>query len=64
MQNWKKQFLNNAPLAFEPAKAVSEFKDQIDVLKTQNDELAKALGKLQLREGLGSGKARQLGLIK
>ena len=45
MQNWKKQFLNNAPLAFEPAKAVSEFKDQIDGLKTQNDELAKALGK-------------------
>ena len=27
--NWKKQFLDNASLAFEPAKANSEYKAQI-----------------------------------
>ena len=62
MQNWKKQFLNNAPLAFEPAKAVSEFKDQIDVLKTQNDELAKALGKATVERDWAVGKLGSLDL--
>jgi putative transposase len=60
MQNWKKQFLNNAPLAFEPAKAVSEFKDQIDGLKTQNDELAKALGKATVERDWALGKLGSL----
>lgn len=62
MQNWKKQFLNNAPLAFEPAKAVSEFKDQIDGLKTQNDELAKALGKATVERDWAVGKLGSLDL--
>jgi len=62
MQNWKKQFLNNAPLAFEPAKAVSEFKDQIDGLKTQNDELAKALGKVTVERDWAVGKLGSLDL--
>jgi hypothetical protein len=30
-------------LAFEEAKAVGEYKDQINALENQNDELAKAL---------------------
>jgi putative transposase len=60
MQNWKKQFLNNAPLAFEPGKAVSEFKDQIDGLKTQNDELAKALGKATVERDWAVGKLGSL----
>jgi len=29
IQNWKKQFLENASLAFEPAKVVSEYKSEI-----------------------------------
>jgi putative transposase len=62
MQNWKKQFLNNASLAFEPAKAVSEFKDQIDSLKTQNDELAKALGKATVERDWAVGKLGSLDL--
>lgn len=39
IQNWKKQFLGNMAIAFEPAKAVIEFKDEIEELKEQNDEL-------------------------
>ena len=62
MQNWKKQFLNNASLVFEPAKAVSEFKDQIDVLKNQNDELAKALGKATVERDWAVGKLGSLDL--
>ena len=62
MQNWKKQFLSNAPLAFEPAKAVSEFKDQIEGLKTQNDELAKALGKATVERDWAVGKLGSLDL--
>ena len=62
MQNWKKQFLNNASLAFEPAKAVSEFKGQIEGLKTQNDELAKALGKATVERDWAVGKLGSLDL--
>jgi len=29
IQNWKKQFLDNAEIAMEPAKAVKEYKDKI-----------------------------------
>ena len=36
--NWKKQFIDNMAIAFEPAKAVSEFKDEIKELTMQNDE--------------------------
>lgn len=60
MQNWKKQFLNNASLVFEPAKAVSEFKDQIEDLKNQNDELAKALGKATVERDWAVGKLGSL----
>ena len=62
MQNWKKQFLNNASLAFEPAKGVSEYKEQIDKLKDQNDELAKALGKATVERDWAVGKLNSLGL--
>lgn len=62
IQNWKKQFLNNASLAFEPAKGVSEYKKQIDKLKDQNDELAKALGKATVERDWAVGKLNSLGL--
>jgi putative transposase len=62
IQNWKRRFLNNASLAFEPAKAVSEYKEQIDKLKVQNDELAKALGKATVERDWAVGKLNSLGL--
>lgn len=45
IQNWKKQFLENASLAFEPAKAVQEFKDEIKSKDDEIAELQKQLGK-------------------
>ena len=60
IQNWKKQFLNNASMAFEPAKVVSEYKIEIEGLKSQNDELAKALGKATVERDWALGKLRGL----
>lgn len=60
IQNWKKQFLNNASMAFEPAKVVSEYKTEIEELKAQNDELAKALGKATVERDWALGKLRGL----
>lgn len=62
IQNWKKQFLENASLAFEPAKVVSEYKEQINKLKDQNDELAKALGKTTVERDWAVGKLSSLDL--
>lgn len=62
IQNWKKQFLNNAALAFEPAKVLSEYQEQINNLKEQNDELAKALGKTTVERGWAVGKLKSLDL--
>lgn len=45
IQNWKKQFLENASLAFEPAKVVQEFKDEIKSKDEEIAELQKQLGK-------------------
>jgi putative transposase len=62
IHNWKKQFLENAVLAFEPAKVVSEYKEQINKLKDQNDELAKALGKTTVERDWAVGKLGSLDL--
>ena len=56
IQNRKKQFLENASLAFEPAKVVSEYKSEIKELKAENDELAKALGKATVERDWVVGK--------
>ena len=42
---WKKQFLENASLAFEPARAVQEFKEEIKSKDEEIEELQKQLGK-------------------
>ena len=60
IQNWKKQFLSNASMAFEPAKVVSEYKTEIEDLKSENDELAKALGKATVERDWALGKLRGL----
>ena len=62
IQNWKKQFLDNAAIAFEPARAVSEFKDEIEALKKENDALAKALGKTTVERDWAVGKLNSLDL--
>jgi len=63
IHNWKRQFLANAALAFEPAKVVSEYKEEIHRLKEQNDELAKALGKATVERDWAVGKLKGLDML-
>lgn len=60
MGNWKRQFLNNAALLFEPSKSINEYKDQINDLENQNDQLAKALGKATVERDWAVGKLKNL----
>ena len=60
IQNWKNIFLANAVVAMEPAKAVKEYKEEIDKLKAKNDEYAKIVGKLTVENNWMSGKLKSL----
>lgn len=44
LKNWKKQFLENASLAFNKSAVVKEYKDEIDTLQHEKDAIAKKLG--------------------
>ena len=58
--NWKKQFLDNASLVFDTSSATKSYKSEIEDLKQQNDNLAKALGKATIRADWAEGKLRSL----
>ena len=60
--NWKKQFLENAEIAMEPAKAVKEYKEQITELEKKVDRYAKTVGKLTVERNWAVGKLRSLDL--
>lgn len=62
IRNWKSQFVANAALVFEPSKVLSEYQEQINKLKEQNDELAKALGKTTVEKDWAVGKLKSLDL--
>lgn len=62
IQNWKKQFIENASLAFEPAKVLSEYQEELGKLKEQNEELAKTLGKTIIERDWAVGKLNSLDL--
>ena len=59
----KKQFLENASLAFDIGGATKGYKQEIDTLKEQNDELAKALGKTTIERDWAVGKLKSLDLL-
>lgn len=63
IQNWKKQFIANASLAFEPAKVLSEYQEELGKLKEQNEELAKTLGKTIIERDWAVGKLKSLDLL-
>ena len=45
IQNWKKQFLENASIAMEPSKVVKEYKSELAEKDKEIEALHKALGK-------------------
>ena len=62
IQSWKKQFLENASLAFDVGGATKAYKDEIEELKQENENLAKALGKATVRADWAEGKLKSLDL--
>jgi len=56
IMNWKKIFLENTEVAMEPAKAVKEYKDEINNLNKKVDEYAKKVGQLTLEKDWAVGR--------
>jgi len=60
--DWKKQFLTNASLAFDLGGATKAYKEEIDELQHENDELAKKLGRTTIERDWAVGKLKSLDL--
>ncbi len=60
IQNWKKQFLDNAAIAMEPAKVVTEYKAQLSAKDEEIEELHKALGKSTIEKDWAVKKLKSL----
>ena len=60
LSKWKIQFLENASLAFDVGGATKAYRDEIEELKTENDGLAKALGKATIKAEWATGKLKSL----
>ena len=60
LQNWKKQFLENMSLAFDKSAVVKEYKDEIETLQKDKDELAKKVGNLTIEKDFLEGKLKSL----
>lgn len=63
LHNWKNQFLANASLAFEPAKVVSEYKEELKAKEKEIEELQKTLGKTIIERDWAVGKLKGLDLL-
>ena len=46
LQQWRKQFLENATLAFDKSTVVKEYKEKIEELTREKDMMAKKLGEV------------------
>ena len=59
---WKQQFLENASLAFDVGGATKAYMEEIEELKSENEQLAKALGKATVKAEWAAGKLKSLDL--
>ena len=62
LQQWKKQFLENASLAFDKSAVVKEYKEEIETLKKEKDAIAKKLGEVIVKRDWAMGKLQSLDL--
>jgi len=60
IQNWKKQFLNNVSIAMEPARAVSDYKAELEAKEKELNEAYKKLGKVTVERDWAVGKLMSL----
>ena len=62
LQQWKKQFLENASLAFDKSAVVKEYKEEIEQLSKEKDKIAKKLGEVIVERDWLEGKLKGLDL--
>jgi putative transposase len=62
LQQWKKQFLDNASLAFDKSTVVKEYKEEIEKLKKEKDATSKKLGEVIVERDWAVGKLKSLDL--
>jgi len=62
ISSWKKQFIDNAELAFTKEKYVKGYKDEIKGLNSEKDHLYKEIGKLTAQLSWAKKKIEYLGL--
>ena len=62
IQNWKKQFLENADKAFESDDSSKAEKEELIRLQAENDALAKTLGRTTVERDWAVGKLKSLDL--
>jgi len=62
LQQWKKQFLENASLAFDKSAVVKEYKEEIEQLKKAKDRTSKKLGEVIVERDWAVGKLKSLDL--
>ena len=62
LQNWKKQFLENAFLAFDKSAVAKEYKEEIESLKKAKDATSKKLGEVIVERDWAVGKLKSLDL--
>ena len=60
--NWKTAFLQNAELAMDPSKSISQYKKDTYSLQAKIDQYAKKVGQLTVEKEFLEGKLRSLGL--
>lgn len=59
IRNWKKEFIANASSVFD-AKADEKAKEALDELESENDELAKKLGRLTVEVDWMKKKSKEI----
>ncbi len=64
VQLWKKQFLENAVLAFDKSSVVKEYKEEIEKLQKEKELLAKKLGETVVEKEWLEKKLKSLDLSK
>ena len=64
LKQWKKQFLDNMSLAFDKSTVVKEYKDRIEVLQKDKDNMAKKVGELTLERDFAVEKLYSLASSK
>ena len=64
VQLWKKQFIENAILAFDKSSVVKEYKEEIDKLAKEKEQLAQKLGETIVEKEWLEKKLKSLDLSK